>query len=383
MRVVIAPDSFKECLSAPEVARALEAGWRLARSGDDVVCVPMADGGEGTVDALVAATQGRLHTVRVAGPLGDAVDAAYGVLGDGQTAVMEMAEASGLALVPVSRRDATRASTRGTGELMARALDSGASRLIVGVGGSATNDGGAGMAQALGFSLLDGRGESLPPGGLALARLARIDARGRHPRLGACEIEVACDVDNPLCGPRGASRVYGPQKGATPEQVAALDAALAHFAAVVKRDLGADVAEAPGAGAAGGLGAGLMAFTGARLRPGAALIAETCGLEKRLRGADLVITGEGRMDAQTAHGKTPLGVARLAAKHGVPVVGVCGVLGDGHQTLHRLGIERIWPISEPAEPLAGAMADARNRLTRAAAQVAAWWTREYTKSSEP
>ena len=374
MRIVMAPDSFKECLSAAAVARALAAGWRRVRGGDAVVCVPMADGGEGTVDALVTASSGRRVRVRVRGPLGEPVRAVYGLLGGGgHTAVIEMAEASGLARVAFEERDAARATSYGTGELLAHALDAGALRMVVGIGGSATNDGGAGMAQALGYALLDKDGRPLPEGGAALARLARIDSRGRHPRLDACRIEVACDVDNPLCGPLGASQVYGPQKGATPDQVYELDAALAHFADVLARDVGVDVADTPGAGAAGGLGAGLMAFAGARLCPGVDLIAGVCGLEEKLGGADLVITGEGRIDGQTAHGKTPAGVARLAGKHSVPVVAVCGALGPGHEAVMQAGIRAVWPLSDGTGPLAQAMEDTERRLMEKAAAIARSW----------
>jgi glycerate kinase len=278
----------------------------------------------------------------VTGPLGDPVAATYGLLGDGDTAVIEMAAASGLALVPPNRRDPRVTTTRGTGELIRHALDGGARRIVLGIGGSATNDAGAGMAQALGFSLKDAHGNELPGGGAALARLARIDSSAKHPALDHCEIRVACDVDNPLCGPTGASRVYGPQKGATEPVVRELDAALCRFAEVVEQQFGVHVLNLPGAGAAGGLGAGLVAFTRARLCPGVELIADACGLARKMQGADLVITGEGCLDAQTANGKAPVGVARVAERLNIPVVAVAGKLGPGYRALHSSGLSAMF-----------------------------------------
>lgn len=373
MRIVIAPDSFKECASAAEVAAALARGWLRACPDAELRVIPMADGGEGTVAALVSATAGRMETLEVTGPLGERVRAAYGVLGDGHTAVIEMAAASGLALVPVEWRDPRVTTTRGTGELIAHALDAGARRIIVGIGGSATNDGGAGMAQALGYRLLDALGNELPPGGAALHDLTTIDARGRHVRLDACEILVACDVTNPLCGPLGASVVYGPQKGATPEAVDELDGALRHFADVIRGQLGADVIDVPGAGAAGGLGAGLLAFAGARLRPGVALVAEACGLEEAIAVADLVLTGEGRIDAQSAFGKTPTGVAQIAAAHGVPVVAVAGAIGEGFEAVYEHGICAVFGITRAPQSLEKAYACTETALEETAEAVARLW----------
>ncbi|MBI4260275.1 MAG: glycerate kinase [Actinobacteria bacterium] len=326
MRVLAAPDKFRGTISAAEAARALAAGWRRVRPGDRVDEVPMADGGEGTLDALVEALGGDRHTVRVAGPLGDPVDAAYGLVdaAEGRTAVVEMALASGLALIAESRRDPRRATTRGTGELILAACRQRPRQVIVCIGGSATNDGGAGMAQALGVRLLDAEGRELPPGGAALLRLHRIDATTLVPEVRGVRFLVASDVDNPLTGPQGASAVYGPQKGATPEDVRLLDGALGHYAAVLHRDLGIDVREMPGAGAAGGLGAGLIAFLGARLRPGIDVVTEALGLRDRLAGAGLVITGEGKLDEQSLRGKTVDGVLRLARELGVPAAVVCG-----------------------------------------------------------
>jgi glycerate kinase len=329
MRIVIAPNAFKGSLSALDAAEAIAEGVRAAAPDADLVLVPIADGGDGTVDALVAATHGERRTLRVRGPLGDPVDAEYGVIDAGSTAVIEMAKAAGLALVPPARRDPRITTTYGVGELLQQAYDAGARHFIVGIGGSATNDGGAGMAQALGYHLLDENGHELPPGGLALKRLARIDVGGVRATWKAVEVDVACDVTNPLTGPNGASAVYGPQKGATPEMVAELDAALKRFAEVIRRYLGVDVEQLPGAGAAGGLGAGLVAFTGARLRPGAEMVMEALRLDERLVGAQLVITGEGRLDSQTARfGKGPAAVARHARRAAMPVVAIGGSVAD-------------------------------------------------------
>jgi glycerate kinase len=362
MRVVIAPDSFKECLSALDVAEALAVGLRRAVSDAELELVPMADGGEGTVDALVAATGGRTVTLNVTGPMGKMVDAVYGMLGDGETAVIEMASASGLALTPVADRDPRVASTYGTGELLRAAIEQGARRVIIGIGGSATNDGGAGMAEAMGYRFLDADGNALPRGGAALGGLETIDASGRLSGIEECEILVACDVTNPLCGPNGASHIYGPQKGADAETVNVLDAALRHFAEVVREQLGIDVAELPGAGAAGGLGAGLVAFARGSLRPGVDLVADACHLAERINGADLVITGEGKLDGQSIHGKTPIGVARVAQRAGVPVVAVAGVLGDGYEAVYDFGIATVYALSTGSTSRDYAMAHAAELL---------------------
>ncbi|WP_261793361.1 glycerate kinase, partial [Pseudomonas aeruginosa] len=325
MKIVIAPDSFKESLSAPDVAEAIARGWRRVFPQAEVLLRPLADGGEGTVDAVLAATAGERRECRVEGPRGEPTLAHWGWLDDA-TAVIEMASASGLHLVPRDRRDATRSSSRGTGELIRAALDAGARKIILGLGGSATNDAGAGLLGALGVRFLAADGEELAPGGAALAGLHSLDLGGLDPRLVDVAVEVAADVDNPLCGPRGASAVFGPQKGASAEQVAQLDAALAHFAKVVAATLGEDFSRVPGVGAAGGLGFAARAFLRARFRPGIELVAELAGLADALVGADLVLTGEGRLDAQSLHGKTPVGVARIARQAGVPVVALAGSL---------------------------------------------------------
>ena len=329
MRIVVAPNAFKGSLTALQAAEAIRDGILAVLTDAEIVLVPIADGGDGTVDALVAATGGERRALPVRGPLGEPVEADYGLLEQGQTAVIEMAKASGLSLLPPSRRNPAVTTTYGVGELLQHAYDAGARRFIVGIGGSATNDGGAGMAQALGYHLLDDQGHELPPGGLALQRLARIDPGGVHADWKQAGVDVACDVTNPLTGPSGASAVYGPQKGATPELVAELDRALKRLAEVVRRDLGIDVEHVPGAGAAGGLGAGLVAFTGARLAPGAEMVMDALKLDERLNGASLVITGEGRLDSQTARfGKGPAAVARHARNAGIPVIGIGGSLAD-------------------------------------------------------
>ena len=371
MKIVIAPDSYKESLSALEVAQAVEAGFRQVFPDADYVLVPVADGGEGTVDAMVAATGGRKETVTVSGPLGEPVEAFYGLTGDGDTAVIEMAAASGLALVPPDRRNPLLTSSRGTGELIRAALDAGARRFILGIGGSATNDGGAGMVQALGARLLDLEGRELDGSGGDLARLERIDVSGLDPRVAECRIEVACDVDNPLTGARGASAVFGPQKGATPEMVQALDANLARLARIVGRDLGVAVDTVPGAGAAGGMGAAMLAFFGATLKPGIEIVTAAVDLDTHVRDADLVITGEGRIDFQTVHGKTPIGVARVAKRHGKPVIGIAGSLGAEVGVVHAHGIDAVFSVLGKPCTLDEALRDAAANVELTARNVAA------------
>lgn len=367
--VVIAPDSFKESLDAPGVAAALASGIVDALPDAIVRCVPMADGGEGTTVALASALGGRLVDVLVHGPLGEPTVASLGLLPDGE-AVTEMASASGLMLVPPNRRNPALTSTFGTGELVRHALDRGVTRLILGIGGSATNDGGAGFARALGVRFLDAHGVDLPEGGAALARLDRIDTTGLDPRLAALTLDVACDVDNPLCGARGASAVYGPQKGASPALVAELDAALGRFAEVVARDLGRAVADLPGAGAAGGLGAGLLAFTDARLRPGIDIVMEASGLASAIEGADLVVTGEGRLDAQTRYGKAPAGVAGLARAWGRPIVAVGGSVGEGAGALVPDVFDAIVVATPPGTAVPDAFAQAAVNLRQAGRDIA-------------
>jgi glycerate kinase len=369
MRIIVAPDSFKGSLSAVAAARAMARGIRAVFPEAEVVELPIADGGEGTVEALVAATGGALRQADVRGPLGEPVRAAWGVLGDGRTAAIEMAAASGLTLVPEGRRDPCLASTFGTGELVKAALDGGYRRLVLGIGGSATNDGGAGCARALGVRFLDGAGGDLSEGGAALARLAQVDLAGLDPRLAETELLVACDVDNPLCGPRGASAVYGPQKGATPAVSQELDAAMAVFAREATRATGREVAAVPGAGAAGGLGAGLLFFTPARLRPGVEIVLEAVGFEAQVRGAAFVFTGEGRTDAQTAMGKAPVGVAAAATRQGVPVVCLSGGLGDGAEGVLDRGIDALAALPPGPMSLEACLAGGAPLLEAAAARA--------------
>jgi glycerate kinase len=369
VKIILAPQSLKGSLDAGAVGQAMAAGVRLALPDAEIAIIPVADGGEGTVRALVAVTGGRLLHTRVTGPLGGMVEAEWGLLGADagapaeKTAVIEMAAAAGLPLVPPERRDPRIATTRGVGELLRAALNAGCERILIGIGGSATNDGGAGMAQALSARLLDAAGNELPPGGAALMRLARIDASGMDARLAGTQVQVACDVTNPLYGPEGASAVYGPQKGATPEMVRALDAALAHYAEILKRDLGADVAEIPGAGAAGGLGAGLLAFAHAELIPGARLVFAALRFEERIAGADLIFTAEGRLDAQTAYGKAVGAVAAAGQRQGVPVVALAGAVAMDDAALRALGLAAALPLPDGPLTLEESMARAAE-LTR-------------------
>ena len=364
VRILVAPDKFRGTLTARQAADAFATGWRRQRPGDDLDLVPMADGGEGTMDALVDALSGRIERTTVSGPLGDPIDAAFGIAStaDGALGVVEMARASGLALLDPTRRDPLRTSTRGTGELIARSIEAGARRLVVCIGGSATNDGGAGMASALGARFLDASGTSLTDGGAGLGALAHIDLSAMHAGLAHVSVTGACDVDNPLTGPSGASEIYGPQKGASRDDIVTLDRALGHLATVVERDLGVNLRDEPGAGAAGGLGFGLMAFCGAKLHPGVQVVMDAVGLGDRIAGADLVITGEGSLDEQSLHGKVPAGVLRACELAGVPVAIVCG----------RATIELEVPVFSLVERVGerASLADARTALIDAAEDMA-------------
>ncbi len=341
MRIVIAPQALKGSLSAAEAGAAIARGARVVYPEAVMEIVPVADGGEGMVQALVDATGGKIVQQTVTGPLGEPVDAFFGVLGDRRTAVIEMAACAGLPLVPPEHRDPRITTTYGVGELIRAALDYGCRHFIVGIGGSATNDGGAGMAQALGAELLTAEEGPVAHGGAALANLSRISTARMDPRLRESSFEVACDVTNPLCGPDGATAVYGPQKGATAETIAELDTTLAHYARIIERDLGSSVANRQGAGAAGGLGAGMLAFLSAELRPGAQIVLEAVRLEEHIRLADLVITAEGQLDAQTAYGKSVGAVASLAKQHSVPVLALAGSLGEQYHALYKLGIDAV------------------------------------------
>ena len=371
MNILIAPDSYKESLSAAQVAEQIEAGFREIFPLADYRRLPLADGGEGTVEALVAATGGQIIDVVVSGPLHEKVRAFFGSFNAGQSAVIEIAAASGLELVPQASRNPLRTTTFGSGQLIRAALDRGARHLIIGLGGSATCDGGAGMLQALGAKLLDRHGRQIGPGGAALADLARIDVTTLDERLRHCRIEVACDVDNPLLGEKGAAAVFAPQKGATAEMVAQLEANLGHFAEIVKGALGVDIAATPGGGAAGGLGAALRAFLDAGLRPGIDIVSETLGLEQAIMQADLILVGEGRMDSQSLQGKAPLGVARLAQRRGKPVIAIAGSLAANMDCVHQQGIEAVFSVLREIGTLSEALENAAVNLRMSARNVAA------------
>lgn len=368
-RYLCAPDSFKESLTAMEAARAMAQGIENADHDAEVRCLPMADGGEGTARALVDATGGSMRAVPVHDPLGRPVEGHFGLLADGTTAVVETAEASGLALIEAKERNPLIASSYGTGELMLAAVRSGAKRIIVGLGGSATNDAGAGLLQALGVRLLDKNGNDLAHGGAALANLTTIDISTMDPALKNVAITAACDVTNPLTGPTGASAVFGPQKGASKDDVATLDAALAHFAQVIDSQLGVAVNDVPGAGAAGGIGAALKGFLNAEFRPGIAIVIEQSGLDAAAQWADVVFTGEGSIDFQTKFGKTPAGVAETAKRHGKPVIAVAGHIGTGIDELHEVGIDAVFGIAPGAASLSELLADAAANVTRTTEQI--------------
>jgi glycerate kinase len=344
VNIIVAPDSFKGSLTALDAADAILQGIRDVLPEAEIVSIPLADGGEGTVEALVLATRGQIMHQKVKGPLGDPVQAEFGLLGDDITGVVEMAQAAGLSLVPPEKRNPLLATTHGVGELMLAALEAGATRLIVGLGGSATSDGGAGMAQALGVRLLASDGSELKPGAASLMSLDRIDMSGLDSRVQQAAIHAASDVSNPLCGPEGAAAIYGPQKGASQQMVGMLDRALEHLAEVVQRDLGVAVRDLAGAGAAGGLGAGLVAFCGAEIRPGPNLVLEMLRFEEFVESADVVFTGEGRIDRQIEFGKAISGVAMLAEKHGVPVIAFTGSLQEEPEKLAQRGVSGVVPI---------------------------------------
>lgn len=370
MRILVCPDKFKGSLTAREaceaIMRGISEGWPEA----ETVACPLADGGEGTLEVLVAATRGRVVPVEVTGPLGERREAPLGITGDGKTAVVEMAAACGLELVPSEKRDPGATTTRGTGDLIRAALDLGLRRIIVGIGGSATNDGGAGMASALGARFLDGEGNELPPGGRELLRLAHIDLSTLDPRAREADIVVASDVDNPLLGPQGAARVYAPQKGAGPHDVEVLERALARLAEVASACVAPGLEDAPGAGAAGGLGFGLAAFLGARLRPGIEVVMEALGFDELLGSCRLAVTGEGRLDGQTAHGKTVCGVARKARESGIPVLALGGEVAEGADALHALGVSAILGICYGPLSREDCMARAGSMLRRVARETA-------------
>lgn len=370
MKFLVAPDSYKGSLSAVEVAEWMSKGIRDAVPDADIAIIPLADGGEGTVDAIIHAVGGSVYEAEVAGPLGDAVCAKYGILADGVTGVIEMAAASGLTLVSQERLNPLRTTTYGTGQLIKAALEQGCQRIIMGIGGSATNDGGVGMAQALGAHFYDDQGREIGFGGGELAKLHTIDVRDMDSRLAVCEIVAASDVTNPLCGPHGASAVFGPQKGATPQMVEELDRGLARLAGRVKEQLGKDILDLKGGGAAGGLGAGLAAFLGAKMRRGIDIVLEITQFDEQVRDADFVFTGEGRTDGQTAFGKAPLGVAGAAKKHGKPVICISGGIGGDVAGLYELGIDVVIGATQSPMTLEEAMHRAPEWVRHAARSVA-------------
>lgn len=373
MKIVIAPDSFKESLTALEVAQAIEAGFANVFPDAHYLKVPMADGGEGTVQSLVDASGGSLQKIEVIAPLANRVHAEFGLSGDGKTAIIEMAAASGLHLVPQAERNPLYTTSYGTGELIKAALHLGVQRIILGIGGSATNDGGVGMLQALGARFLNRQGQEIGFGGEQLAKIDTLDLSGLDPRLNQVQIDVACDVDNPLCGERGAAVVFAPQKGATPAMVAVLDQALTHFADKVHHSLGIDIKTLTGAGAAGGMGGGVLLLPKVKLTAGVAIVLNATRLAEQLADADLVITGEGRMDAQTVHGKTPIGVAKLAKQFNKPVIAIVGSLREDYEVVYSQGIDAVFPIIRQLNSLENTLKYGRENLISTAQNVARLW----------
>lgn len=369
MKIVVAPGSFKGSLTASKVADAVEKGFKRIFLDADIVKIPMADGGDGTLECLVEATNGRIINEVVTGPLGNRIKACYGVLDD-ETVIIESASSSGLKLLKPEEYNPMITTTYGTGELIKSALDKGYRKLIIGVGGSATNDAGAGMAQALGVNLLDSSGKNIAFGGAGLKKLDKIDISGIDERIAEAEIVVACDVSNPLTGVNGAANVYGRQKGATPEMIKELDNYLEHFARIVERDLGKKVKGIPGAGAAGGMGAGLMIFLDAKIGAGADVIAEKLKIFEHIKDADLVVTGEGKIDFQTVYGKTPVGVAKIAKKFGVPVLVIAGQIGEDAEKLYKQGIDAMFSITQGPISLEESISNAENLIISASESAA-------------
>lgn len=373
MKIVIAPDSFKESLTALEVAQAIQQGFARVFPEAEYQLVPMADGGEGSVQSLVDATHGSLQKISVIAPLANEVEGFFGLSGDQKTAFIEMAAASGLHLVPMEQRNPLVTTSYGTGQLIKAALDLGVEKIILGIGGSATNDGGVGMLQALGAKFLNAEQREIGFGGEALSQIQQIDLSGLDSRLKQVEFEVACDVDNPLCGERGASAIFGPQKGATAEMVKTLDHALLHFAETVKSQLGIEIAEKAGAGAAGGMGGGLLLLLNVTLRSGVQIILEATDLAEKLADADLVVTGEGRMDAQSIAGKTPIGVAKVAKQFGKPVIAIVGSLKEDYPVVYQHGIDAVFPIIRQVSNLEAVLKSGKENLISTAENVARLW----------
>ncbi|PZC50886.1 MAG: glycerate kinase [Chloroflexi bacterium] len=380
MKVVISPQAFKGGLSGIEAAQAISLGLMRVFPHARTTLLPVADGGDGTMEALVQSTRGRYLDTQVTGPLGDSINVKWGVAGDSDTALIEMARASGLALIPAGRRDPTTATSYGTGELIREALDRGCRKIIVGLGGSATNDGGAGIVQALGARLTGANYEEIGMGGGCLSELAHVDLSGLDQRLKLCHIRAATDVNNPLCGVNGASAIYGPQKGATPEAVSLLDDSLRHFAEILRRDIGKDVMELPGMGAAGGAAAGLFAMLNVSIEPGADLVCDEIKLDTSLRDADLVIVGEGQLDSQTLNDKAPIVVARRAKRLGLPVLAVAGLLGSGHRAVLGNGIDDAEGASPSHLPLGEALSQANELVADATERLLRRWNSETSVS---
>ena len=368
--IVLAPDSFKESMTAKEVCVAMERGIKKVNSNIQCIHVPMADGGEGTMQSLVDATGGEVYSLEVVGPLGNKVKAEYGILGNGEIGVLEMASASGIHLVSLEERNPLITTTYGTGELIKACLDRGVKKLLIGIGGSATNDGGVGVIQALGGRFLDKEGNELGFGGGELEKLDRIDLTNFDRRLKDVVIEVACDVSNPLCGENGASYIFGPQKGASVEMIKILDNNLKHYAKVIKEQFDKDVLEIAGAGAAGGLGAGLMVFLNGNLKKGIEIVIEYSGLEKKVKNCDMVWTGEGSIDFQTQYGKTPLGVATVAKKYNKPVVALAGRVGDDIDILYEKGIDSIFGIMRGVTTIDEALKNGKENIERTSENIA-------------
>jgi glycerate 2-kinase len=373
MKIIIAPDSYKESLTALKVADAIERGFKRILPDANYIKIPMADGGEGTVQSLVDATGGKVIHKTVTGPLGEPVEAFFGMLGTGKTAVIEMAAASGIHLVPPEKRNPLITTTKGTGELILAALDYEVNHIIIGVGGSATNDGGSGMAKAFGARFLDKSGIEICDGGGALGELATIDLSKLDTRLASIKIEVACDVDNPLTGENGATAIFGPQKGATKEMVTLLDKNMSHYARIIERDLNRKINDVPGAGAAGGLGAGLLAFLPSELKRGVDIVNSATRLSNLVQNADLVITGEGKIDHQTIFGKTPIGVAKIAKKFGVPVIAIAGNVSLDSDVVFQHGIDALFSIVPGVISLDDAFKNAEQYLEKTAANIATVW----------
>lgn len=370
MNIIIAPDSFKESLSSLEVATAIESGFKVVFPKATYTKLPIADGGEGTVEALITATNGLTISTHVIGPLGEEIESFYGVCGDDETVVIEMAASSGLDLVPRNLRNPLITTSYGIGELILKALDSGFRKFIIGIGGSATNDAGAGMLQALGVKLLDNEDNEIGYGGANLASLSKIDISGLDTRIKESYIEVACDVNNPLTGSNGASAIFGPQKGATPQMVEELDKCLSHFAQIVRKDLGKDIENVPGAGAAGGIGGAMLGFLDAKLLPGVDIVIEQTGLKKLVSNADLVITGEGRIDGQSIFGKAPVGVAKVAKEFGVPVIGIAGSLGSDVCVVREHGINAVFSVVNSPCSLEDALLNAKENVLLTSKNIA-------------